>query len=88
MPQIYKAILHGDKVEWENGSPAILEKEKDVPVYITVIENRGGADLPNGKKMATALQKIAANGGIAAIENASDWQREQRLNRNLTERNQ
>jgi hypothetical protein len=40
----------------------------------------------NGKKMAEVLKKMASKGGVSSIENASEWQREQRAERNLAER--
>lgn len=36
--------------------------------------------------MADVLNEIASKGGVSAIENASEWQREQRAERNLAER--
>ncbi len=86
MPETYKAILRGNKIEWETDAPKFLQKKKPVAVYVTVINENDESDLPNGEKMAEALNKIAATGGVATIENASDWQREQRLERNLVGR--
>jgi hypothetical protein len=36
--------------------------------------------------MAKVLKKLAAKGGISSIENASEWQREQRQERDFVGR--
>jgi hypothetical protein len=38
MLETYKAILHGDKIEWETDAPKILSKEKSVEVFVTILE--------------------------------------------------
>ena len=86
MLETYKATLHGDKIEWETDVPTILEKENSVAVYVTIIDETGATDSPNGKEMAKVLKKLATKGGISAIENASEWQREQRQDRNFVGR--
>jgi len=86
MLETYKATLRGDKIEWETDAPKILKKEKSVAVYITIAEEINVSNLSNSKKMAEVLNKIASKGGVSAIENASEWQREQRRERNLAER--
>ncbi len=78
MLETYKATLHGDKIVWETDVPTILEKENSIAVYVTIINEANVNDLPNGEKMAKVLKKLAVKGGISAIENASEWQREQR----------
>lgn len=86
MPETYKATLIGDKIEWENDAPKILQKKKSIAVYVTVIDENDASTLPDGKKMADVLNEIASKGGVSAIENASECQREQRAERNLAER--
>jgi hypothetical protein len=39
--------------------------------------------VPDKKRMQTALEGLAAAGGIAAIKNAAIWEREQRQDRPL-----
>lgn len=84
MLETYKATLHGDKIEWETDAPTILQKS--VEVFITIVRENGATESPNGKKMAQALEKIALKGGVSTIEDASRWQREQRLERELAKR--
>ena len=83
MLETYKATLRGDKIEWETDVPTILEKENSVAVYVTIIDEADVTDSPNGQKMAKVLKKLATKGGISTIENASEWQREQRQDRNF-----
>lgn len=85
MLETYKAIIHGDKIEWETNSPKILRTEKSVEVVITIVEKQTSS-IANGKKMANILSKLTNKGGIKTIENPSDWQTEQRRERNLAER--
>ncbi|MDQ3321385.1 MAG: type II toxin-antitoxin system Phd/YefM family antitoxin [Acidobacteriota bacterium] len=37
MLETYKAVLRGDKIEWESDAPKILEKEKRVEVFVTIL---------------------------------------------------
>lgn len=50
MPETYKATLSGDKIEWENHAPEILQKKKSIAVYVTVIDENDVSTLPDGKK--------------------------------------
>ncbi len=86
MLETYKAVLRGDKIEWETDAPKILEKKKSIAVYVIVIDENKVSDLPDGKKMAEALDKVASESGVSAIENASDWQRAQRVDRTFAGR--
>lgn len=38
MLETYKATLHGDKIEWETDAPKILQNNKSVEVFITILE--------------------------------------------------
>ncbi|MDQ3130465.1 MAG: type II toxin-antitoxin system Phd/YefM family antitoxin [Acidobacteriota bacterium] len=38
MLETYKATLRGDKIEWEADAPKILQKEKSVEVFVTILE--------------------------------------------------
>lgn len=38
MLETYKAKIYGDKIEWETDVPKILQKEKSVEVFITILE--------------------------------------------------
>lgn len=37
MLETYKAVLQGNKIEWETDAPKILENKKRVEVFITIL---------------------------------------------------
>jgi hypothetical protein len=84
MLRTYKAILHGDHVEWLDKRP---ERTQPVPVHITPLE-----DVPleaareRGRVMAEALAALASRGTFAAITDPVAWQREVRHERTLPTR--
>ena len=45
MLETYKAKIHGDKIEWETDVPMILQKEKSVEVFITILDEPEDATL-------------------------------------------
>lgn len=85
MLEAYKAELHGDRIVWQGETPKASPRA--VSVIVTILDEKPSQPKNNGKKMAEALAKIAsANGAVAAIEDASEWQREQRQDRRIAER--
>ncbi|CAN5248412.1 hypothetical protein BH20ACI1_BH20ACI1_11580 [soil metagenome] len=86
MLETYRGTLHGDKIKWEADAPKISEKKNSVAVFVTIIDEVSVTNSPNGEKMAKVLGKLAAKGGISSIENATEWQREQRQERDLVGR--
>jgi hypothetical protein len=84
MLRTYKAILHGDHVEWLDKPP---EQTQPVPVHITLLEE---APLEpareRGRVMAEALAALASRGTFAAITDPVAWQREVRHERPLPAR--
>ncbi len=38
MLETYKAKIHGDKIEWETDAPKILQDDKAVEVFVTILE--------------------------------------------------
>lgn len=84
MLRTYKAILHGDHVEWLDKPPA---QTQPVPVHITPL-----LDAPlepareRGRVMAEALAALASRGTFAAITDPVAWQREVRHERPLPAR--
>ena len=84
MSQTYKAILHGDHVEWLEKPP---EKPHPVQVQITFLEETASeAVLDRGQRMAEALAVLARRGIFAAITDPVAWQRERRSERTLPNR--
>jgi len=84
MIRTYKAILHGDHVEWIDQRP---EQTQSVPVHITPLEDTALAPArERGRLMAEALAALASRGTFAGITNAVAWQRELRHERALPAR--
>ena len=84
MLRTYKAILHGDHVEWLDQRP---EQTQPVPVHITPLED--GTLEPaqeRGRLMAEALAVLASRGTFAAITDPVAWQGEVRHERMLPAR--
>ena len=53
MLETYKAKIYGDKIEWEIDAPKILQNEKPVEVFITILEQNTG----NGNLRPFGLNK-------------------------------
>ena len=86
MKRAYKAILHGDRVEWLDGAP---EAEGPVPVSIIMGEEDTVSSGDNeGKSIVELFQALADLGTFADIGDPVEWQREQRKDRPLPGRDQ
>jgi hypothetical protein len=84
MLRTYKAILHGDHVEWLDKRP---DQTQPVPVQITPLEDAPPeAAGERGRVMAEALAALASRGTFAAITDPVAWQREVRHERTLPAR--
>lgn len=96
MQSIYKAILRGDRIEWEDDVPEQIRTQAALTVFVTIPDQPDAADDTRGLRMAEALgsvlndlrhyqalKRLALNGGVASIPDASQWQRERREDRDL-----
>ena len=79
MKQVYKAILHGDRVEWLDGAP---DADGPLKVYVSIPEVTKSED-DEIKPISHYLQALADMGTFADIEDPVAWQREQRKDRPL-----
>ncbi len=80
MSQTYKAILKGDHLEWTETRPPIVEHGQ--PVEVTLLgDPKQNED--RRKRMAEALDKLAASDAFADIPDPVAWQREIRKDRPL-----
>ena len=81
MRRAYKAMLHGDRVEWLDGEP---ETDGPVQVYITIsnLPDLEGTE-SEGQTVFDALQALADMGAFDEIEDPVAWQREIRKDRPL-----
>lgn len=87
MLQTYKATLRGNILEWSEEMPDHSE-DIAVEVYVTVLSNgQSSSDKKaQGKHMADALEKLASGDSLAEISDPLAWQREQREERALPDR--
>ena len=81
MLQTYKAVLRGNHLEWSGDAPKNLEGEQAFEVHVTILKETDVA--AQGKRMAEALEKLAAINALPEISDPPTWQREQRQDRLL-----
>ena len=84
MKRAYKAILHGDKVEWLNGAP---DTDEPLQVEITVdVDGTGDLIEEELSPVSHLFQELADMGAFAEIDDPVAWQREIRRDRPLPDR--
>jgi len=85
MLRTYKAILRGNYLEWSGDTPEREAAEGPKSVLVTLLDEPTSDALraDRGKRMAEALEKLAAIHALAEIENAAEWEREIRRDRSL-----
>ena len=79
----YRAVLYGDHLEWEDDVPEQVRKQGKVTVFVTIVGESQGAEEERRRHMAAALERLAAEGGLAIVGDAAEWQRDQREDRLL-----
>ncbi|GAC1403578.1 MAG: hypothetical protein NVSMB56_18430 [Pyrinomonadaceae bacterium] len=83
----YKAILRGNRLEWRDEQPANLGDEQAVEALVTILHaDKTDSNGSHGKQMRAALEKLAALTSLPDITDPIAWQREQREERTLPER--
>ena len=81
--ETYRAILKGNRLEWTDQGPVDLGPEQ--PVEVTILD--GLDQMANRRKrMAEALEKLAASDAFSEISDPVEWQREIRKDRPLSGR--
>lgn len=80
MLRTYEAILQNERILWTGEIP---DQTKPVRICITVIEESEAEIEERGRKMAEILSKLATAGGLTAVEDPEEWQREVRRDRSL-----
>lgn len=85
MPATYRAILHGNHLEWRGQEPEELPTDRDVEVVVTILDNlESPADSKaRGAAIVEPLRKLAAAGGPKGFGDPVEWQRETRKGRAL-----
>lgn len=80
MSESYRAILKGDRLEWADNEPRDLNPEQPVEVTIlAALDDRA----TRGRRMAKALEQLAADNALSHIQDPVEWQREIRKDRPL-----
>ena len=80
MGDSYRAILKGDRLEWTDVVPEHLAGEQ--PVEVTILNQPDEINLRR-KRMAEALEKLAAMDAFSDITDPTEWQRQVREDRRL-----
>lgn len=83
MLNTYKALLHGNRLEWTSEEPGVLQLERPIPVHVTILEDEGELGLQRGQRMAAALEQLAAMQAFADVIDPVAWEREMRQDREL-----
>lgn len=83
MRPTYKALLHGDHLEWDDDVPDEARGQASTTVLVTFVGNKGDVDESRGRRMADALGRLAARGGPSIVGPATEWQRDLRADRPL-----
>ena len=89
MPTTYRATLHGNQLEWSDGRPQTLPEEQPIPVQVTILREKSlapASDIEGGQRMANALEKIAQLNTFSQDVDPLEWEREQRQDRPLPDR--
>ncbi|HEY0431998.1 MAG TPA: hypothetical protein VGC61_09265 [Pyrinomonadaceae bacterium] len=78
--QTYRAILKGDRLEWTDSEPTDLNPEQ--PVEVTILDEQDRL-AERRRRMAEALEKLAASDAFSEISDPVEWQRDIRKDRPL-----
>ena len=81
MPTTFHGILRADRIEWLGDAPEHLAPDAGVRVSVTLLDSPVVAD--QGKRMAAALEKLAALPPNPGLADPLAWQRESRQDRPL-----
>lgn len=80
----YKATLHGNQIEWSKDVPQEVALGKTVSVQVIILDESLSIK-KQGQQMAAALSKLAESQTFADVD-AGAWEREARIDKELTGR--
>ena len=80
MSESYRAILKGNQLEWTDDVPSDLPSEQ--PVEVIILDGPDGI-VDRRRRMAEALENLAAADAFSEISDPVEWQREIREDRPL-----
>jgi len=82
MRATYRAVLHGNRLEWRDEEPEDLLPGRDVEIIVTILDHpESDATSRRGPAMAAALERLAAAGGPKTFGEPAEWERETRTER-------
>lgn len=80
MRESYRAILRGNRLEWQGRGPTT--NDQGVAVRVTVVEDAQQTQ-HRGARMAAALEQLAATNPFREVDDPASWERHQREERQL-----
>lgn len=84
MLQTYRAVLRGNQLEWRGDVLEQVKGEQAVDVHVTILEEADAEQAPGrGKRIAAALEKLAAADSLTGILDPAAWECKQRQDRPL-----
>jgi hypothetical protein len=83
MPNTYKALLKGDRLEWVEEPPQELRSGQPLTVSVSVVQQPSDSPKARGRRMAEALEKLAEINALPDIPHPEAWERETREDRPL-----
>ena len=85
MRAAYRAVLHGNRLEWRDEEPEDLTPDQAVEVSVTILAPSDSPAIAKarGAAMAAALERLAAAGGPRSFGDAAEWERDSRGDRPL-----
>jgi hypothetical protein len=81
--ETYQGILHDDRIEWTGDAPRPLGNGNGIRVHVTLLDPVPVSTAEQGRRMAEALERLAALGAVSSIPDPAAWQRETREDRAL-----
>ena len=85
MPANYRAVLHGNRLEWRGEEPEKLPADREVEIVVTILDDlESPVDAKaRGAAIVEPLRKLAAAGGPKGFGDPAEWEREIRRGRAL-----
>jgi hypothetical protein len=80
---VYRAVLHGDRLQWSEEVPEHVRKGRPVVAYVTVPDEASAAEDDRGRRMAEAMERLSIASARAGPRDPAAWQRETREERPL-----
>ncbi len=77
----YRAVLTGNRLEWQGETPPEIGTERSIPVDVTIVAEDRSDRRQAGERMAAALEKLAGVPYPVDIDDPVSWQRESRRDR-------